>query len=89
MPTIRVREEEPFEIAIRRFKRAIEKSGNLTEIRRREYHEKPTTKRKRQKAASVKRAAKKRSRENPTIGRKPPRTRDRKASLRDKGRGRR
>lgn len=30
MPTIRVKENEPFEVALRRFKRTIEKSGLLT-----------------------------------------------------------
>ena len=33
MPTIRVKENEPFEVALRRFKRTIEKSGLLTELR--------------------------------------------------------
>ena len=49
---------------MRRFKRACEKAGILTEIRRREYYEKPTTVRKRKKAAAVKRHLKKLSREN-------------------------
>ena len=42
MPTIRVKENEPFEVALRRFKRTIEKSGLLTELRAREFYEKPT-----------------------------------------------
>ena len=42
MPTIRVKENEPFETALRRFKRTIEKSGLLTELRAREFYEKPT-----------------------------------------------
>ncbi|MEE9266892.1 MAG: 30S ribosomal protein S21, partial [Gammaproteobacteria bacterium] len=37
MPSVRVRENEPFDVAMRRFKRACEKAGTLTEIRRREY----------------------------------------------------
>ena len=41
MPTIRVKENEPFEVALRRFKRTIEKSGLLTELRAREFYEKP------------------------------------------------
>ena len=49
MPTIRVKENEPFEVAMRRFKRAIEKTGLLTELRAREAYEKPTTERKRKK----------------------------------------
>jgi small subunit ribosomal protein S21 len=55
MPGIRVKENEPFEVAIRRFKRAIEKTGLLTELRAREFYEKPTTERKRKAAAAVKR----------------------------------
>ena len=55
MPTIRVKENEPFEVALRRFKRTIEKSGLLTELRAREFYEKPTAERKRKKAAAIKR----------------------------------
>ena len=58
MPTIRVKENEPFEVAMRRFKRAIEKTGLLTELRAREAYEKPTTERKRKKAAAAKRLQK-------------------------------
>ena len=63
MPAIRVKENEPFDVALRRFKRACEKAGVLTEVRRREYYEKPTTVRKRKAAAAVKRHLKKLSRE--------------------------
>lgn len=59
MPRVRVREGENYDIALRRFKRACEKAGVITESRRREYHEKPTAERKRKKAAAVKRALKK------------------------------
>ena len=55
MPNIRVKENEPFEVAMRRFKRAVEKTGLLTELRAREFYEKPTTERKRKHAAAVKR----------------------------------
>ncbi len=65
MPSIRVREGENPEIALRRFKRSCEKAGILTELRRREYHEKPTEERKRKAAAAVKRHAKKVLREKP------------------------
>ncbi|HEY5701727.1 MAG TPA: 30S ribosomal protein S21 [Gammaproteobacteria bacterium] len=64
MPSVRVRENEPFDVAMRRFKRACEKAGVLTEVRRREYYEKPTSVRKRKAAAAVKRHLKKLSREN-------------------------
>jgi len=36
MPSVRLRENEPFEVALRRFKRTCEKAGVLTETRRRE-----------------------------------------------------
>ena len=55
MTTIRVKENEPFDVALRRFKRACEKAGVLTELRRREFYEKPTQERKRKLAAAVKR----------------------------------
>ncbi len=63
MPDVRVRENEPFEIAMRRFKRACEKAGVITESRRREFYEKPTAERKRKAAAAVKRHQKKVSKE--------------------------
>jgi small subunit ribosomal protein S21 len=55
LPTVRVKENEPFEVALRRFKRTSEKTGLLTELRAREYYEKPTQERKRKLAAAVKR----------------------------------
>ncbi|MDD9817139.1 MAG: 30S ribosomal protein S21 [Gammaproteobacteria bacterium] len=59
MPSIKVREHEPFDVALRRFKRSCEKIGILSEIHRREYYEKPTQARKRKAAAAVKRHLKK------------------------------
>jgi len=50
-----VKENEPFDVALRRFKRTIEKLGLLTDLRAREFYEKPTAERKRKKAAAVKR----------------------------------
>jgi len=63
MPQVKVKENEPFDVALRRFKRSCEKSGVLSEVRRREQFEKPTTERKRKKAAAVKRHQKKVMRE--------------------------
>jgi small subunit ribosomal protein S21 len=40
---------------MRRFKRTVEKTGLLTELRAREFYEKPTSERKRKKAAAIKR----------------------------------
>lgn len=65
MPTVRVKEGENAEYALRRFKRACEKAGILTELRRRESYEKPTTERKRKKAAAVKRNLKRVMRDRP------------------------
>ena len=47
MPVVHVREEESFENALRRSKRKVEKSGILTELRKRQHYEKPSVKRKR------------------------------------------
>ena len=63
MPGVRVKENEYFDAALRRFKRACEKAGILTELRRREYYEKPTQERKRKHAAAVKRHKKRLARE--------------------------
>jgi small subunit ribosomal protein S21 len=58
MPGVRVRESEHFDAALRRFKRVCEKAGVVKELRKREYYEKPTLKRKRRKAAAIKRVQK-------------------------------
>ena len=59
MPTVRVKEGENPEYALRRFKRSCEKAGILTELRRREFYEKPTTERKRKKNQAQRRWQKK------------------------------
>jgi|TARA_A100001011_G_scaffold47261_1_gene44685 small subunit ribosomal protein S21 len=64
MPHVRVKDNEPFDIALRRFKRSCEKAGVLSEVRRREFYEKPTAVRKRKAAAAVKRHMKKLQRES-------------------------
>ncbi len=64
MPIIKIKDNEPFEVALRRFKRLCEKSGVLSEMRKREFYEKPTTIRKRAKTSAIKRYIKKINREN-------------------------
>src|SRR5262245_60748354 len=64
LPSVKVRENEPFDVALRRFKRSCEKAGILSEVRRREFYEKPTSVRKRKAAAAVKRHQKKLQRES-------------------------
>jgi small subunit ribosomal protein S21 len=63
MPNVKVKEGEPFDVALRRFKRSCEKAGVLADVRKREFFEKPTQERKRKAAAAVKRHAKKVQRE--------------------------
>ena len=47
MPSVKVRDTEPFEVALRRFKRTCEKAGVVADVRAREFYEKPTSVRKR------------------------------------------
>ncbi|RKU01356.1 30S ribosomal protein S21 [Burkholderia sp. Nafp2/4-1b] len=53
MTTIILKPDEPVEVAIRRFRRSIEKTGLIRELRSRTGYEKPTTERKRKKASAV------------------------------------
>jgi small subunit ribosomal protein S21 len=55
MTLVRVKDTEPYEVALRRFKRTIEKLGLLTDLRTKEFYEKPTSVRKRKRSAAVKR----------------------------------
>ncbi len=59
MPVIKIRENEPFEIAMKRFKKQCEKAGILSELKRREYYDKPSVRKKKKAAAARKRALKK------------------------------
>ena len=59
MPVVNVREEESFENALRRFKRKCEKSGILTELKKRQHFEKPSVKRKRKEVRARKKALRK------------------------------
>ncbi|MDF3054996.1 MAG: rpsU [Gammaproteobacteria bacterium] len=59
MPQVYIKETEPFDVALRRFKRSCEKAGILAKLRQVEFYEKPTSERKRKRAAAVKRWEKK------------------------------
>ena len=48
----------PFDVALRKFRKSVEKAGIIQEVRKREFYEKPSEKRKRLMAAAVKRAGK-------------------------------
>lgn len=59
MTTIKLKDGENIEGALKRFKKATEKAGILSEIRKREHYEKPSVKRKKKSIAAKKRATKK------------------------------
>lgn len=52
-------EEYNFDIALRRFKKQVEKAGILSEMKKRQHYEKPSVMRKKKKAAARKRLMKK------------------------------
>lgn len=58
MAIIEVFENEPFEKALKRFKRMVEKEGILTEVKRRQFYEKPSEKKKRKERQARKRIVK-------------------------------
>jgi len=62
MPVIKIRDTEPFEVAMKRFKKQCEKAGILSELKRREYYDKPSIRKKKKAAAARKRAIKKQRR---------------------------
>ena len=59
MSAIVVRDGESFESALKRFKKLCEQTGIFSEIKKREYFEKPSVKRKKKMLAAKKRAIKK------------------------------
>ena len=58
MIEIRVKDSENFEAALRRFKKEVQQSGVLSEMRRREHYEKPSVKKKQKMLAAKKKARK-------------------------------
>ncbi len=58
MPSIRLRDNESVDVALRRFRRSCEKAGILAEVRRRECYEKPAEARKRKLILARKRSRK-------------------------------
>ncbi len=59
MPRVRIREGESVEHALRRFKKLCEKFGVLSEIKRREFYEKPSVFRKKKTLSARRRSLKK------------------------------
>ena len=62
MTKVVVEADESFESALKRFKKQCEKAGILSELKRREYYDKPSVRRKKKAAAARKRALKKQRR---------------------------
>ncbi len=63
MAKIEVRKDEPIDKALKKFKSKIRKEGILEEMKRREFYEKPSQRRRREKAQAIKRE-KRRQRES-------------------------
>jgi small subunit ribosomal protein S21 len=59
LPGVKLKENEAFEGALKRFKKQCEKAGLMYEMRKREHYEKPSVRRKKKAVAARKRALKK------------------------------
>ena len=59
MPSIEIRNNESFDIGLRKFKRACEKAGIIPEVRKREFYEKPTAVKKEKSSSSPQKRSKK------------------------------
>jgi small subunit ribosomal protein S21 len=59
MSVVKVKDNESFENALRRFKKQCEKAGILSEVKKREHYEKPSIKRKKKALSARKKAVKK------------------------------
>ncbi|MCB2154281.1 30S ribosomal protein S21 [bacterium] len=53
MPKVVIEEGEPIDRALKRFKKECQKAGILSEVRRREFYEKPSVKKKRKQEAAI------------------------------------
>jgi small subunit ribosomal protein S21 len=59
LPGVKLKENESFEGAMKRFKKQCEKAGLMYELRKRERYEKPSVRKKKKTLAARKRALKK------------------------------
>lgn len=60
MTTVIARPDESIDSLLRRFKKAVEHAGIISDLKRTEFYEKPSVKKKRKQAAARKRDSKKR-----------------------------
>lgn len=58
MPSVKVKDTESFESALKHFKKQCEREGILSEIKKREHYDKPSVKKKKKILAARKKAAK-------------------------------
>ena len=63
MTQVRTKPNESVELAVRRFKRACDYAGIITDVRKKEFYEKPTWARKRVRVSAVKRSQRQLKRE--------------------------
>ena len=68
MPFVEVRDNEAFEVLLKRFKRQCERGGILSDIKRRQHFEKPSETKKRQKVDARKKLLKKLALERKRMG---------------------
>ena len=59
MPGVILSDNDPFDVALRRFKKQVEKAGILSELKKRQHYEKPSIQKKKKEAAARKRLMKK------------------------------
>ncbi|MBS3984736.1 MAG: 30S ribosomal protein S21 [Selenomonadales bacterium] len=55
MSEVKIRKDESLDQALKRFKRQCQRSGVLSEVRKREHYEKPSVRRKKKSEAARKR----------------------------------
>ena len=67
MSEVRVGNNEPFEVALKRFNKKVQQDGVLAEARRREHFEKPSVKRKKKEATKKRKSS--RSSKGPRVSR--------------------
>jgi small subunit ribosomal protein S21 len=68
LPGVYLNEDDyNFDMALRRFKKQVEKAGILSEMKKRQHFEKPSVMRKKKKAAARKRLLKKMRKINSTV----------------------
>lgn len=58
MPKVIAKDNEPFQVTLRRFKKSCEKSALLSDIKKNQYFEKPTVERRRKLNAAKRKAVK-------------------------------